>query len=215
MTTQRRNVIIPTLLPKAPGRYESRLDREYSFSNSVLVGNWFEDRFAHVEDRKAITPGIYGNSNCINDVSVYHTDFKQPITRYPGEEHEEFSKWKQSGYRNYLNSMTTNIDFWNGDQFRNNFTTLKDIMYRILPEQDVNCHVLMPKKETVNDDYMRSFGNSTRTGLLQWRKCEKYIDNNTPVDMSHYKNSFKPFKIDKPITRCKGPQRKTSLTGGD
>ncbi|TMW41286.1 hypothetical protein DOY81_013634 [Sarcophaga bullata] len=130
MSTRRKDVIIPKLLPKQPDHYENRHDRENSFGNSVLVGNWFEDRFAHEEDRKAITPGIYGNSSCINDDSVYHTDFKQPITKYPGDEHEDF----------------------------------KDIMYRILPKEDVNCHVLMPKKEKVNDDYMRSFGNSTRTG---------------------------------------------------
>lgn len=212
---RRRNVIIPHILPKKPENTDCFEDREFSYSNSVLIGNWFENRFAHEEDKRAITPGIYGNSDCTKDASVYHSDYKQHINMQPNEDYTEFTQWKQCGFRNYLNGKNSNIYFCSGDQFINNLTTLKDIMYRIKPEQDVNCHVLVPKKEKVNEDYLRSFGNSTQTGLLQWLRCKKYRDENTPVDVSHYKNNFKPIKINKPIVRYKGTQRKTSLTGED
>lgn len=210
-----KNVIFPYLLPRKPECCSNRENYENAFSNTVLVGNWYESRLVHKKDKKAITPGIYGNSGCMKDVSVYQSDFKQPVAKNSSEEYAGFVNWSQLGFHNRLNASISNINFSHGDQFVNNLTTLKDVMYRIMPKQDVNCHILMPKKEKRNDDYMRSFGNSTRTGLLQYRICEKYRDENTPVDVSHYKNNFKPFKINKPIVKHKGLQRKTSLIGED
>ncbi|XP_046810126.1 uncharacterized protein LOC111688364 [Lucilia cuprina] len=182
-------------------------EHENPYSHTVLIGNWFEERFASKIDHKAITPGIYGASKCLAEETLYKNDFKLPIK--DPKKYDEFIEWKQQGFSNRLNSEKTNIKLCDGDQFKQNITSFKDVMYRIMPQEDKGEEGI--KKSKINEDYMRSFGNSTQTGLLQWLECERKRDDAIPLDVSHYKNNFKPMKITKKIILHKGEQRKTSI----
>ncbi|XP_065369035.1 uncharacterized protein LOC135961463 [Calliphora vicina] len=209
MSHKRSLSMIKQLQPKPAEQLLSK-ERENPYSNTVLIGNWFEERFVNKIDRKAITPGIYGESECSQENTLYKYDFKQPIQMQSQEQYGEFVNWKQKGFNNRLNSEHTNINLWDGDQFTKNITTFKDIMYRIKPAEDVAGDKLLLKKRRINEDYMRSYGNSTQTGYLHWRECERRREDEIPLDMSHYKNNFKSIKM--PQRKLyKREQRKTSI----
>ncbi|XP_073847506.1 uncharacterized protein [Musca autumnalis] len=176
--------------------------QENPYSNNVLLGNWFEERFSDKSDKKAITPCIYGQSDCVEEKPLYRGDFTTPTDL------SNFLEWKLNGFRNRLNSESSNIKLWDGEQFERNATTMKDLMFRIVPEEREKRKGLLRRNE---EDFLRSYGNSTKTGLLQWRACEEWTERRTPNDMTHYKNAFKQPVVTEKRVICKGPRKKTSI----
>lgn len=211
--SRKRNFSLIDIHKKALGQLLTSEERENRYSHSVLIGNWFEERFANRIDHKAITPGLYGQTSCPLQESHYKADFKQKISLNDSENFEEFINWKQQGFSNRLNSECTNIKLWDGEQFAKNLTSFKDLMFRIQPEKfkSKEAEFSLLKRQKINDDYMRSFGNSTRTGLRFWRECEKRKEDAFPLDVSHYRNNFKSIQMPHKRVLCKGEQRKTSI----
>lgn len=162
-----------------------------NYSSKVLVGNWYEERIGKTIDRKAITPGIYGQSGCINELSVTKTDFHH----FKGEEQtqtvNEFIAGREKAFSNQLNGNQTNLKLWDSDEYAKNHTTMMDIMYRILPEQAKSERDKCILKRRARPDTLKSFGNQTWTGELHRFHHNLWIDKNMPNDLSVYKLKFR------------------------
>ena len=167
--------------------------REDLYGESVLVGNWFENRYSDKIDNKAIAPAIYGKSTCISDRTVYQGDFfKKPVQRCPNET-KKFLQWQQIGFQNKDRNLKTSIKLWDRDDFANNMTTMSDVVFRLHPAEKAKSTVRKIKEK--EEDLLQSYGNATVFGLRAAKACDELIEQSTPVDVSIYQENYKYKKV--------------------
>lgn len=166
-----------------------------NFSSRVLVGNWYEERIGSAIDPKAITPGIYGQSGCINETSVTKSDFHQFSEEERAHAKNEFIVSRENAFSNHLNGLQTNLKLWDNDDFAKNNTTMTDIMFRIIPKQTKPIPYKCILKGRPRVDTLKSFGNQTWTGDVSRLRHNQWIDENMPNDLSMYKLKFRKHVI--------------------
>ncbi|XP_059226053.1 uncharacterized protein LOC106091186 [Stomoxys calcitrans] len=185
--------------------------RPNPYSQRVLLGNWYEQRLTDKSDKKAITPAIIGQSECGQEKPLYRCDFTQSIAIDSTKDHEQYKEWKMQGFSNRLRGEGSNIKLWHGPEYEKNITTSNDLMFRIMPQEFAKRNDAGIQKSTLRQDYLHSYGNSTRTGLLQWRLCEARRERNTSIDRSHYQGAFKRIPLPKKETAYNQSMKKTSI----
>uniref|UniRef100_A0A0K8UG23 Uncharacterized protein n=2 Tax=Bactrocera latifrons TaxID=174628 RepID=A0A0K8UG23_BACLA len=179
------------------------------YSPEVLIGNWFQERMSGLQnDVHAITPGIYGQSGCIDGKTTYKSDYLEPVAKDDPRGADDFINVKIIRFRNKMKNKETNIQQCN-DIFLHNMTSMADLQYRILPETSRgllggNDWMLKknPKKELT-----RNYGNQTNFGLLKAKRCDELRELQKYRHLSETKSNF-GLKIRIPLTptnrKCSG-----------
>ncbi|KAK9890657.1 hypothetical protein WA026_012015 [Henosepilachna vigintioctopunctata] len=158
--------------------------QELSYSPSTVVGNWFEERLTYKKDR-------------FNHTASYPHHFPpKPYSRV-SPDFVWTERFKSEGVNPIVHSK---YGCWDYPNFFENFSTTYDLSYNHYPrwykdighiERKLNSHTMQYEPE---DDYIHSFHNITRRGLVEKKKeawhLEKLNSRTTPG--THSQDIFTP-----------------------
>lgn len=160
------------------------------FNPNVLVGNWFEERCDRMVDKKAIVPGIYGNSNCPTEHSLYVETYQQP-----SPDKWKYHEYKRQAFVNRLNSMDTHFRTKDSEEFLKNMTTSSDVMYNIRPAKARAEAASGQKLLEKTEEMLSNYNQPTKTGIIHRLNCERAREASSR-DRTTYKNDFQRKRIE-------------------
>ncbi|KAL9919829.1 uncharacterized protein ACN427_001611 isoform 1-T1 [Glossina fuscipes fuscipes] len=163
---------------------------------TVLVGNWFEERCSSETDPKAIIPGIYGKSGGLDDVTVYKTDFINPLKEDSEKIANDYLKLKQEGFSNRLSGEIANFTFGAGDSCTRNLPSITRTAYRMPPRKNHDEEYVPRQGKRQNVDNLQSYDvKNSNVRLMQRQACQHWMQYNYPYDVTRYREQFTPKSV--------------------
>uniref|UniRef100_A0A1A9VU56 Uncharacterized protein n=1 Tax=Glossina austeni TaxID=7395 RepID=A0A1A9VU56_GLOAU len=158
---------------------------------TVLIGNWFEERCSNGTDAKAVTPGIYGRSGGLGDVTVYKTDFINPFQEDSEKIAADYLKLKQEGFTNRLNGEITYFTFGAGDACTRNLSSITRTAYGMAPRRNRDEQYVPRQRRRQNVDNLQSYDvKNSNVRLMQHKACQHWMQYNYPYGVTRYREQF-------------------------
>ncbi|CAD7014892.1 unnamed protein product, partial [Ceratitis capitata] len=160
-----------------------------SFNPNVLIGNWFEERCDRLVDKRAIVPGIYGNSGCAIEHSVYEDTYQRHTP-----DNTNFNEYKREAFVNRLNSQDTHFRSKDSDEYLKNMTTSMDIMYNIRLKKARAELESGGKLLDKTEEMLRNYSTETQTGLLNRLNWERLREESSR-EQSTYRRDYQKKRL--------------------
>ncbi|KAL7732179.1 hypothetical protein ACLKA6_010300 [Drosophila palustris] len=155
---------------------------EPPYGKQVLIGNWFDRRYAFDEKGNGILPGLNPPQECER-----HRTLSQDTYTVEGKEVDskrDFMEKRVTRMRNFSASTSSTVKLFDDPEMIDNFTTTNTLLYDWMPKMYLE-HFLKQNLPSAGrpelphrPDMLQSFGNLTKTrNFAAQVKNEKALEN--------------------------------------